>query len=86
MKLKKYRAENMAEAMQIIKTELGPDAIIMSSRQVKKRSGFLGLFSKKKFEVVAGYEEEMVQPQNPFAAAIAQRQGKRNQNAVLIKI
>lgn len=47
----------MAEAMRIIKAELGPDAVIMSSRQVKKRKGFLGLFSKKELEVLAGYEE-----------------------------
>lgn len=57
MKFKKFRAENMAQAMEIIKDEIGPDAVIMSSKQVNKKKGILGLFSKKEFEVVAGYEE-----------------------------
>ncbi|MBC5646751.1 flagellar biosynthesis protein FlhF [Christensenella tenuis] len=57
MKFKKFRADNMAQAMEIIKDEIGPDAVIMSSKQVNKKKGILGLFSKKEFEVVAGYEE-----------------------------
>lgn len=65
----------MAEVMDIIKKEIGPDAIIMSSRQVKKRRGFLGLFSKKEFEVLAGYEEEDVQNKEPSFASAAKSAG-----------
>ena len=57
MKLKKFRASNMAEALQIIKKDIGPDAVIMSSKQVRKKKGPFGLFGKKEFEVVAGIEE-----------------------------
>lgn len=62
MKLKKFRAENMAEAMQIIKKDIGSDAVIMSSRQVRKKKGLFGLFGKKEFEVVAGFEEDEETP------------------------
>ena len=72
MKLKKFRAANMAEAMEIIKKEIGPDAIIMSSRQVKKRRGLFGLFSKREFEVVAGYEEETSKDSTSFASVAKQ--------------
>jgi flagellar biosynthesis protein FlhF len=42
----------MTEALQMVKTELGPDAMIISSRK-EKRKGILGLFSKPVFRVVA---------------------------------
>lgn len=73
----------MAEAMRIIKAELGPDAVIMSSRQVKKRKGFFGLFSKKELEVLAGYEEaEEFTPQMRAAqAAISSVQQAAEQRA-----
>lgn len=65
MKVKKFRAANMADAMRIIKAELGPDAVIMSSQQVRKK-GFLGLFQKKELEVFAGYDE----PEKDFGPQI----------------
>jgi flagellar biosynthesis protein FlhF len=58
MKLKKYYAGNMQEALKSIKEEIGPDAVILSSKFVRVKKGFLGLFSKKQIEVVAGYEEK----------------------------
>lgn len=65
----------MAEAMEIIKKEIGPDAIIMSSRQVKKRKGLFGLFSKKEFEVLCGYEENEKGPKDTSFAAAARKAG-----------
>ncbi len=62
MNLKTFRVENMAEAMQVIKKEIGPDAVILSSRQVRKKSGLMGVFSKKEIEVIAGYDEEPDRP------------------------
>ncbi len=58
MKLKKYYAENMQDALKIIKEEIGPDAVILSSKFVRTKRGLFGLFSKKQIEVVAGYEEK----------------------------
>ncbi|WP_289889752.1 hypothetical protein [Virgibacillus pantothenticus] len=45
MKVKKYTAASMPEAMKQIRKELGNDAVILQSRQVKKRK-FLGLLKK----------------------------------------
>jgi flagellar biosynthesis protein FlhF len=42
----------MTEALQMVKTELGPDAMIISSRR-EKRKGLLGLFRKPVFRVTA---------------------------------
>ncbi len=52
-----YYANDMQEALEKIKNELGPDAIIVSSKQVKPK-GVKGAFAKKVYEVVANYEPE----------------------------
>ncbi len=57
MKLKKFLASNMAEAMIKVKNELGVDAVILQTRKVRK-GGFLGIGSKTYVEVTAFKEEE----------------------------
>ncbi len=52
MKAKKYTADTMQEAVLKVKSDLGSDAIILHTRKFKT-GGFLGLFAKKKVEVVA---------------------------------
>jgi flagellar biosynthesis protein FlhF len=52
MQTRTFQAGNMAEALQMVKTELGPDAMIISSRR-EKRKGILGLFRKPVFRVTA---------------------------------
>lgn len=62
MKIKKYNATTMVEAMTQIKTELGHDAVILNSK-VLFTGGFMGFFKKKSFEVIAAIDPEMVAPQ-----------------------
>jgi flagellar biosynthesis protein FlhF len=52
MKIKKFIANSMPEAMKQIKAELGTDAIILNSKEIKP-SGLFGLFRRKKIEVTA---------------------------------
>lgn len=59
MKVKKFLAANMQEAMQQIKNDLGKDAVILSSKHVYK-GGILGFFAKKKVEVIAGHDPDPV--------------------------
>ncbi|WP_022851727.1 flagellar biosynthesis protein FlhF [Limisalsivibrio acetivorans] len=61
MRIKKYEAYDMAEAMRMIKAELGSEAIILNTRKVVKNSGF-GLFSKPVIEVTAAVDmDERIQ-------------------------
>jgi len=46
----------MQEALRVIKKDLGPDALILSTRKVRKGAGF-GLFSKILLEVTAAIDE-----------------------------
>ena len=55
MKMKKYTASTMAEAMKKVQKDFGDEAIIISSKPIYSK-GFLGLFKKKYFEVVIGIE------------------------------
>jgi len=55
MVIKKYRVNNMNEALTRIRYELGKDAIIVSQRKIRK-GGFLGFFSKKILEVTAAVD------------------------------
>lgn len=61
MKVKKYIAPTMPEAMQQIRKELGTDAVILHSKEVQA-GGMLGLFKKRKIEVIAALDP---QPQKP---------------------
>ena len=55
MKMKKYMAPSIAEAMKQIRIELGDDAVIINSKVVTTKR-FFGLVRKKHFEVVAGVD------------------------------
>ena len=55
MNVKRYFAKDMQEAFETIRSELGPDAVILSSHSVRKK-GIAGLFSKSMLEVVVAYE------------------------------
>lgn len=75
MKMKKYTADTMVEAMKKVRSDFGEDAVILSSNVVKT-NGFLGLFKKKMVEVVAGFDEpSIVKPreQNVFEKEISQK-------------
>ncbi|WP_096269873.1 flagellar biosynthesis protein FlhF [Paucisalibacillus globulus] len=59
MKVKKYTAPTMPEAMKLIRKELGADAVILSSKEIQD-GGFLGFFQKRKIEVVAALDPSPV--------------------------
>jgi len=55
MKIKKFVGKNFKEALEMVKKELGADAIILSSRTMK--TGPLGLLKKETVEVTAALDE-----------------------------
>jgi len=57
MKIKRYIVQNMQEALYLIKQDLGPEAIIVSSRKVKEK-GLLGWLRPAKLEVTAAKAQE----------------------------
>ncbi|MBZ5749889.1 flagellar biosynthesis protein FlhF [Metabacillus rhizolycopersici] len=61
MKVKKYIAPSMQEAMKKIRSEMGNEAVILNSKAIQS-GGFLGLFAKKKIEVIAALDQELDVP------------------------
>jgi flagellar biosynthesis protein FlhF len=55
MKIKTFYAKTMAEAMRDIKEALGPDALLLSTKEIPRRSGAWGRSSG--FEVVAACDQ-----------------------------
>lgn len=55
MRIKTFYAKTMPEALRQIKSQLGPEALILSSREIPRRSGVWGRSSG--FEVVAAVDE-----------------------------
>ena len=58
MQIKKFEARSMKEALELVKTQLGPDAVILSAKEVTK--GF-GLGGQKSIEITAAYSENVLQ-------------------------
>lgn len=57
MKIKRYVVREMQEAIKLIKQDLGPDALIVSSYKVLAK-GFLGFFSPRLLEVTAALDDK----------------------------
>ncbi|QHS22264.1 flagellar biosynthesis protein FlhF [Virgibacillus sp. MSP4-1] len=55
MKVKKYTAQTMPEAMKQVRNELGSDAVILNSKIVKPK-GIFGIFKKNNIEVIAAID------------------------------
>lgn len=64
MKVKKYVAPSMQEAMKKIRAEMGNDVVILNSKSIQT-GGFLGLFTKKKIEVIAAMDPDVQVDQQP---------------------
>jgi flagellar biosynthesis protein FlhF len=58
MELKKFEAPTLAEALQVVKRELGPEAVILSTKNI--RSGW-GLMNRASVEVTAAVHPEALE-------------------------
>jgi len=52
MRVKKYIVDSMPSALQQIRVELGDQAVILNTKEIKS-GGFLGMFGKRRLEVIA---------------------------------
>lgn len=72
MLVKTFQAASMPEALRMVKAELGPDAMILSTKK-EKTGGFLGFFSKQVYRVTAAIDP-VRKPAPPPAAPVAYRE------------
>jgi flagellar biosynthesis protein FlhF len=62
MQIKTFRALNMRDALHAIKLELGPEAVILSTKEIKTGSQLFGIFSRTVVEVVAAVDPVSPRP------------------------
>ncbi len=60
MRVKRYVADSIQEAITRVKNDLGRNAIILHTKPFKE-GGFLGLFSQRRFEVIAAVDEKVAE-------------------------
>lgn len=56
MQIKRFEAKNMTAALRLIKKDLGPEAVILSARSIKKGSGIFGSLKQCGVEVTAAID------------------------------
>ena len=78
MKMKKYKGPSMPVVMQEIRKDLGKDAIILNTKEIKSK-GFLGLMRKKQIEVVAALDPEPITQSDNSSKTSQQSQHKMTQ-------
>ncbi|HIW32168.1 MAG TPA: flagellar biosynthesis protein FlhF [Candidatus Paenibacillus intestinavium] len=57
MRVKRYVVDTLPDAVTLIRNEMGTDAVILETKEIKI-GGFLGMFRKRKIEVMAAIEPE----------------------------
>jgi len=65
MQVKTFEAVDMKQALELVRDDMGPEAVIVSSRSVKKESSLFGMLGRKVLEVTAAVGE--TQDQQPPA-------------------
>jgi flagellar biosynthesis protein FlhF len=84
MRIKKFVGHSLKEATELMKKELGPDAIVFSSRRIT-RGGPLNIFGRDMFEITAATDEATPGAQNsyrsrPATAGFQQQLGRSAQD------
>lgn len=79
MLVKTFQSASMAEALRMVKAELGPDAMILSTKK-EKTGGILGFFSKPVYRVTAAIDPaRKAAPPAPAAAPAVYREPPERQ-------
>ncbi len=81
MRVKRYVAGTIQEAIARVKSDLGRNAIILHTKQFKE-GGFLGLFAERRFEVIAAVDENAA-AQVPAIGGAGARDGGNGPEASL---
>ncbi len=77
MRVKKFEAKNMKDALQMVKNELGPDAVILSARDNRKSFGLGGQAS---VEITAAVSENTLQKKRYAESRLTQGDRDKFQN------
>jgi flagellar biosynthesis protein FlhF len=84
MQIRRFEAKNMTAALHRIKEELGPEAVILSARSLRKGRGLLGSLKYAGVEVTAAVDTQLPVPRKaavPLSGATGYGIYKKNEHA-----
>ncbi len=58
MQVKRFEGADIQEVLRLVKYEMGPDAVILSTRHIKRGKGAFGMFGRPAVEVTAAIDRE----------------------------
>ena len=64
MQIKRFEAKNMTTALRMVKKELGPEAVILSARSLRKGKGFFGSLKYVGVEISAAIDNQLPGKEN----------------------
>jgi len=70
MQIKRYEAKNMTAALRMIKGELGPEAVILSARSIRKGKGIFGSLKYAGVEVTAAIDKQLPDSHNETSSRV----------------
>lgn len=59
MHIRRFEAPTMLEAVRAVKNALGPDALVLQTRRVRRDRGLLGLFGRSVYELTAAVDRDV---------------------------
>ena len=69
MQIKRFRAQDMAEALKLVKKEFGYQAVILSAKEIKNGAGMLGFLKGPCVEVTAATDAGYLKEKNEKPSA-----------------
>lgn len=69
MQVKRFEGADIHEVLRLVKYEMGPNAVILSTRHIKRGKGAFGMFGRPAVEVTAAIDREETQQESPVQPA-----------------
>ena len=76
MQIKRFEAKNMTTALRMIKSDLGPEAVILSARSLRNGKGFFGSMKYAGVEVTAAIDTRETKTKSGHSASVKKSYAK----------
>ncbi|MCK5508366.1 MAG: flagellar biosynthesis protein FlhF [Desulfobacterales bacterium] len=83
MQIKRFEAENMAEALKLVKQEFGSDAVILSAKSLDKKTGVFGYMRRPGVEVTAAKDTFYPETEKTSSGKIRKFENSGNKKSLI---
>ena len=83
MQIKRFEAENMTEALRLVKQEFGSEAVILSAKSLGKKMGVFGHMKRPGVEVTAAKDTLYPEPEKTSSGKIQKFENSANKKSLI---